>query len=145
MFPLFGIPNSRTLKHLWYQQLYVHSGSRQHNLPVQRLSRHWRTSGSIHTAAVGAGIGRKASQPLQTAMDRNCLLHCLLLVCSLHRVTMFPKYCLPACYSLNCSWCVGTLRVRCLVARFFDVVQMKIIVSMIRWLRPSDHHFCKVF
>ena len=36
------------------------------------------------------------SQPLQTAMDRNSLLHCLLLVCSLHRVTMFPKYCLPA-------------------------------------------------
>ena len=69
----------------------------------------WRTSGSTHTAAVGAGIGRKASQPLPTAMDRNRLLHCLLLVCSLHRVTMFPKYCLPACYSLNCSWCVGTL------------------------------------
>ena len=37
------------------------------------------------------------------------------------------------------------LRVRCLVARFFDVVQIKIIVSMIRWLRPSDHHFCKIF
>ena len=49
-----------------------------------------------HTAAVGAGIGRKASQPLHTAMDRNSLLHCLLLVCSLHRVTMFPKFCLPA-------------------------------------------------
>ena len=75
------------------------------------VSVHGRTSGSTHTAAVGAGIGRKASQPLHTAMDRNCLLHCLLLVNSLHRVTMFPKCCLPACYSLNCSWCVGTLRV----------------------------------
>ena len=37
------------------------------------------------------------------------------------------------------------LRVRCLVERFFDVVQMKIIVSMIRRLRPSDHHLCKIF
>ena len=107
MFPLLWIPNSKRLKHLWYQQLYVHDGSPQHNRPVQRLSVHWRTSGSTHTAAVGAGIGRKASQPLHTAMDRNSLLHCLLLVCSLHRVTMFPKYCPPACYSLNCSWCVG--------------------------------------
>ena len=39
----------------------------------QETSVHWRTSGSTHTAAVGAVIGRKASQPLHTAMDRNSL------------------------------------------------------------------------
>ena len=84
-------------------------------LSARRQSLHWVCTGvhlAAHTAAVGAGIGRKASQPLHTAMDSNSLLHCLLLVCSLNRVTMFPKYCLPACYSLNCSWCVGTLRHR---------------------------------
>ena len=36
------------------------------------------------------------------------------------------------------------LRVQCLVARFFDVVQIKIIVSMIRWLRPSGAGYSKI-
>ena len=35
VFPLLWIPNSKTLKHLWYQQLYVHDGSPQRNLSVQ--------------------------------------------------------------------------------------------------------------
>ena len=66
---------------------------------------------AAHTAAVGAGIGRKASQPLHTAMDRNSLLYCLLLVCSLNWVTMFPKYCLLLAKLLLalCVWALGTL------------------------------------
>ena len=65
-----------------------------HTLKTVLREAGWQSgrSGSTHTASVGAGIGRNASQPLHIAMDRNSLL----LVCSLQKVTIVSQI-LPAC------------------------------------------------
>ena len=62
----------------------------------------------------------RTSQPLHTAMDRNSLLHCIACCWCVHSIGLpcFPN---TACYSLNCSWCVGTLSSNISHHGFFNI------------------------